>query len=225
MYYKFVKRGLDIIFSFVALVVLSPILVVVALISALVMRGNPFFVQLRPGKDEKIFKLIKFRSMTGETDKDGVLLADEDRLTTYGKFLRNTSIDELPELINILIGEMSIIGPRPLLVRDMLFMTSEQRKRHMVRPGLTGLAQSSGRNGISWENKLELDLKYIEKITFWGDVKIIFNTIKCVFAREGISEEGMATAADLGDYLLSVGSIDKETYDKGLEEAKKLLNV
>ena len=225
MYHKFIKRGLDFSLSLLATIAFSPILLLMIALGSVVMKGNPFFTQLRPGKDEKIFKLIKFRSMTCETDQNGELLPDEQRIIGYGKFIRRTSLDELPELINILKGDMSIVGPRPQLVRDMLFMTDQQRTRHTVRPGLTGLAQSSGRNGISWENKLDLDIKYIESITFWGDVKIILNTVKCVFSQDGITEEGRVTAADLGDYLLSVGSIDKETYDKGMEEAKKLLNA
>ena len=148
------------------------------------MKGNPFFTQLRPGKidkktgSEKIFRLIKFRTMTCEKDKNGNLLPDDKRLTKYGKFLRSTSLDELPELINILKGDMAVIGPRPQLVRDMVFMTERQRMRHRVRPGLSGLAQISGRNAINWENKLEYDVEYIQKITFLGDWKIIFFTIK-----------------------------------------------
>lgn len=225
MYLKFIKRCLDFALALVATMVLSPLLLVMILLGAIIMKGNPFFTQLRPGKDEKIFRLIKFRSMTMGKNEYGELLPDEKRLTKYGEFIRSTSLDELPELFNIIKGDMSIVGPRPQLVRDMLFMTSEQRKRHSVRPGLTGLAQSNGRNGLSWENKLALDLEYIEKITFCGDVKIIFDTVICVFKQEGITEEGMVTAADLGDYLLSIGSIDNETYEKGMEEAQKLLNV
>ncbi|MBR4288775.1 MAG: sugar transferase, partial [Clostridia bacterium] len=159
----------------------------------------------RPGRDEKIFNLIKFRTMTCETDKDGNLLPDDARLTKYGKFLRSTSLDELPELINILMGDMAVIGPRPQLVRDMVFMTDIQRMRHTVRPGLSGLAQINGRNAIKWENKLSYDLEYIENITFIGDIKIIFETFVKVFQRADIFEEGMETAEDLGDYLLKKG--------------------
>ena len=225
MYARFFKRVIDFTLSLCAILVLSPVLLILMVLGAIKMKGNPFFTQLRPGKDEKIFKLIKFRSMTCETDENGNPLPDEVRLTSYGKLLRSTSLDELPELFNILAGDMSIVGPRPQLVRDMVFMTDEQRKRHSVRPGLTGLAQCSGRNAMTWEKKFEYDLQYIQKITFWGDIKILLQTVKSVFAREGITEEGMATAADLGDYLLSEGRVTKEDYDEKQAEAKQLMRV
>ena len=225
MYARCFKRILDFVLSLCALIALFPVLLILVVLGAVKMKGNPFFTQLRPGKDEKIFKLIKFRSMTCETDKDGNLLPDEVRLTRYGQILRSTSLDELPELLNILKGDMSIVGPRPQLVRDMVFMTDEQRKRHSVRPGLTGLAQASGRNAMTWEKKFEYDLRYIEKITLWNDIKILFMTVKAVFAREGITEEGMATAADLGDYLLSEGRVTQQEYDAKQLEAKELLGV
>lgn len=189
------------------------------------MKGNPFFTQLRPGKDEKIFRLIKFRTMTCEKDENGNLLPDDMRLTKYGKFLRSTSLDELPELINILKGDMAVIGPRPQLVRDMVFMTDIQRTRHTVRPGLSGLAQINGRNAIKWEDKFKFDLEYIEDITFFGDVKIIILTVVKVLKREDISEEGMETAEDLGDYLLKNGDVDLLTYTKNQEHAKELMGV
>ena len=173
MYTKYIKRPLDFCLSFCAIVVLSPVLLLLTIIGAFVMKGNPFFAQSRPGKDEKIFKLIKFRTMTCETDKNGEPLPDEIRLTKYGKFLRSTSLDELPELFNILKGDMAIVGPRPQLVKDMVFMTDIQRMRHAVRPGLSGLAQVNGRNAIKWESKLSFDLEYIENITFAVDIKII----------------------------------------------------
>lgn len=223
MYAAYFKRPLDFLLSLVALVVLSPVLVILTILGAVIMGGNPFFTQIRPGKDEKLFRLIKFRSMNNKKDETGALLPDDQRLTGYGKFIRATSLDELPELLNILKGDMSIVGPRPQLVRDMVFMTPDQRRRHSVRQGLTGLAQCSGRNGISWEKKLEYDLQYIENITFWGDVKIILKTVKSVFIREGISEENMATAEDLGDYLLRQGMISKTEYFVGLGEAEKCL--
>jgi hypothetical protein len=157
------------------------------------------------------------------TDENGNLLPDEVRLTGYGKALRSTSLDELPELINIFIGNMSIVGPRPQLVRDMVFMTAEQRRRHSVTPGLTGLAQCSGRNNMSWEKKFEYDLKYIEKITLLGDIRILFKTVFKVFKRDGITEEGMATAADLGDYLLTQGTVSQPEYDQKQQEAKELV--
>lgn len=212
MYRKFWKRFLDIVLSLAALVVLSPVLLILTVVGAIVMRGNPFFTQIRPGKDEKLFRLVKFRSMSNLKDKNGNLLPDEKRLTPYGKFIRSTSLDELPELLNILVGHMSIVGPRPQLVRDMVFMTPQQRRRHSVRQGLTGLAQCSGRNGISWEKKLEYDLQYIENITFLGDLKILLKTVRSVLVREGINEEDAATAEDFGDYLLRTGKITPELY-------------
>lgn len=223
MYAKFFKRVMDFVLSLCALIVLSPVLLILAVLGAVIMKGNPFFTQLRPGKDEKIFKMIKFRSMTCETDTNGNLLPDEVRLTKYGKFLRATSLDELPELLNIVKGDMSIVGPRPQLVRDMVFMTPEQRSRHSVRPGLTGLAQCNGRNAMSWEKKFEYDLIYIQKITFLGDVKILLQTVIKVFQRDGINEEGMATAEDLGDYLLRIGTVDREEYAEKQAEASRAL--
>ncbi len=223
MYAKFFKRVIDFILSLFALLILSPVLLILTLIGTVAMKGNPFFTQLRPGKNEKIFRLIKFRTMTQQKDKDGNLLPDEQRLNGYGRFLRSTSLDELPELVNILIGQMAIVGPRPQLVRDMVFMTEQQRMRHSVRPGLTGLAQVNGRNNMTWEKKFEYDLEYIKKITLFGDIKILFKTVIKVFARDGITEEGMATAMDLGDYLLSKGDIEKNTYDELQCQAKELL--
>lgn len=157
------------------------------------MHGNPFFTQPRPGKNEKVFKLIKFRTMNNKRDKDGNLLPDDKRLTSYGKFLRSASLDELPELFNILKGDMSVVGPRPLLVRYLPRYNEEQRRRHEVRPGLTGLAQINGRNAISWEEKFRYDVKYVDNITFLGDITIIFKTIIKVFYREGISSSNCAT--------------------------------
>ncbi len=231
MYAKFFKRVMDFVLSLIALLVLSPILLILMIVGLVAMRGNPFFTQMRPGRiskktgKEKIFKLVKFRTMSNKKDENGKLLPDEQRLNKYGKFLRSTSLDELPELINILKGDMSIVGPRPQLVRDMVFMTDEQRKRHSVRPGLTGLAQVNGRNNMKWETKFEYDLEYIEKITFLRDVKIIFMTVGKVFKRDGISEEGMATAMDLGDYLLQKGELSEDVFDAKQEEAKELLRV
>ncbi len=196
MYAKCFKRLLDIVLSFVALAVLSPFLLIFTVVGAIVMKGNPFFTQPRPGKGEKIFRLIKFRTMTCATDKDGKLLPDEQRLTAYGRFLRSTSIDELPELINILIGDMSIIGPRPLLVQYLPLYNEEQRHRHDVRPGLSGLAQVNGRNTVSWEQKFAYDVEYVNNITFHGDVKIVWQTVVNVLKREGISQEGQATMTE-----------------------------
>lgn len=193
IYEKYIKRFLDFTLSLSALILLSPILLVFMVIGTIKMKGNPFFYQQRPGKNEKIFKLIKFRTMTNKKDKQGKLLPDEQRLTSYGRFLRSTSIDELPELINILKGDMSIIGPRPLLVKYLPLYNEYQKHRHDVRPGLTGYAQVNGRNTVSWEEKLDMDVKYVQHITFVEDVKILLNTIFKVLKRDGISSETSAT--------------------------------
>ena len=231
MYAKFFKRAIDIVLSFIALSVLSPVLLILIIVGAVAMKGNPFFTQLRPGKissktgKEKIFRLIKFRTMSNAKDKDGNLLPDEKRLNKYGKILRSTSLDELPELINIFIGDMSIIGPRPQLVRDMVFMSEEQRMRHTVRPGLSGLAQVNGRNNITWEEKFEWDAKYIENITFFGDVKLIFKTVIKVFKRDDTVRDGTVSDIDFGDWLIAEGKIDADLYEEKQKEAKDLLNV
>ena len=193
MYAKFFKRFIDFLLSLMALSVLSPVFLILIILGAIKMRGNPFFTQARPGKNEKIFKLIKFRSMTCEKDENGNLLPDEQRLTGYGKFLRKTSLDELPELLNILVGQMSIVGPRPLLVRYLPLYNEQQRCRHNVRPGLTGYAQVNGRNAISWEERFVLDVEYVNNVTFGMDLKIIWKTVKAVLKREGISSETSAT--------------------------------
>lgn len=193
MYAKYIKRMLDFLLSLCALLVLSPVLLVLIVVTAVKMKGNPFFTQLRPGKDEKIFRLIKLRTMTCEKDQDGNLLPDAQRLTKYGKLLRSTSLDELPELINILKGDMSIVGPRPLLVKYLPLYNEEQRHRHDVRPGLTGWAQVNGRNAISWEEKFRMDVEYVNRISFAMDVKIVLQTVGKIFRREGISSETSAT--------------------------------
>lgn len=203
MYAKYIKRPLDFFLSFCALTVLSPVFLVLIILGAVKMKGNPFFTQLRPGKNEKIFRLIKFRTMTCETDENGNLLPDEERLTKYGEFLRSTSLDELPELINIFMGDMAVIGPRPLLVEYLPYYSTAQKIRHSIRPGLTGYAQSHGRNGLNWDEKLKLDIEYVENITFRGDVEIIFATVKSVLKREGISSETSATMENFIDYVES----------------------
>ena len=202
LYRPFFKRFYDIVLSGLALLVLSPILLILIIVGAIKMKGNPFFTQMRPGRidkrtgKEKIFRLIKFRTMTCEKDENGELLPDEKRLTKYGKILRSTSLDELPELINIFIGDMSIVGPRPLLVQYLPLYNEEQRHRHDVRPGLTGYAQVNGRNTLSWEERFALDVKYTRKISLWFDVAILFKTVLAVFKREGISSETSATMED-----------------------------
>lgn len=193
MYKNFIKRILDIILSFLALVILSPLLILTAFLIRIKLGTPVFFKQLRPGKNEKIFGILKFRTMTDAKDENGNLLPDEIRLIRFGQFLRSTSIDELPELLNILNGDMSIVGPRPLLVQYLERYNEEQKHRHDVKPGLTGLAQVNGRNGITWEEKFHYDLEYVKNITFYGDCKIIFQTVMKVFGREGISSATSVT--------------------------------
>lgn len=231
MYAKFWKRFFDFILSLLALIVLSPILLILTVVGAIAMRGNPFFVQPRPGKKgkdgrEKIFYLIKLRSMSNKRGTNGELLPDDQRLGRYGAFLRSTSLDELPSLINIVLGQLSIVGPRPFLVRDCVFLTDEQRRRHDVRPGLTGLAQVNGRNNITWEQKFEYDLLYIDRgITFLGDLKIIIQTVGKVLKRSDTVREGTVSDMDYGDWLMMEGKVDQATYDEKQEEARELLNV
>lgn len=226
-YEKHIKRPLDILCASAAVIAFSWLHLILIVFGAIFMRGNPFFVQDRPGKDEKIFKLIKFRTMDNRKDKDGKLLPDEVRLNRYGRFLRSTSLDELPEAFNILRGDMSVVGPRPQLVRDMVFMTPEQRERHSVRPGLSGLAQTRGRNALSWDEKLSTDLEYIENVTFSGDVKIVFDTVKQVFFKQKGLENSdvneVDIADDFGDYLLKAGRITAEEYEEKQKEARELL--
>ena len=193
MYAKCIKRIIDFSLSLIALIILSPLLVVLMILGTVFMRGNPFFTQERPGKNEKVFKLIKFRTMDNRTDKKGNLLPDEVRLDKYGRFLRASSLDELPELFNIMKGDMSIIGPRPLLVAYLPRYNEFQHHRHDVRPGLTGYAQAHGRNTVSWEDKFAMDVWYTRHITFIGDLKIIWDTIMTVIKREGISSETSVT--------------------------------
>lgn len=192
-YNKFIKRPQDIILSLVALILLSPVIVIVTLLVRTKLGSPVLFTQERPGMNEKIFKMYKFRTMTDEKDEDGNLLPDGVRLTKFGKWLRATSLDELPELFNILKGDMSVVGPRPLLVQYLPLYNAFQKKRHQVRPGLTGLAQVNGRNAISWSDKFKLDVTYVNHITFISDWKIIFLTVKQVFIKEGISSETSAT--------------------------------
>lgn len=195
MYAKFFKRFLDIVISLIALIVLSPILVILTIVGAVAMRGNPFFVQMRPGKidkktgKEKIFPLIKFRTMSNKKGRDGKLLPDSERLNAYGKALRASSLDELPELVNIALGHLSCIGPRPLLPEYLPWYTEEERHRHDVRPGLTGLAQVSGRNNVEWDRRFQLDVEYVRNISFVNDVKIVLLTIKKVLGKSDVAED------------------------------------
>lgn len=229
-YELYIKRLIDIVCSVAAIVVFGWLYVLVAVLVRVKLGSPVLFKQPRPGKidsrtgREKIFYMYKFRSMSDERDENGNLLPDEVRLGKFGKVLRSTSLDELPEVFNIVRGEMTLVGPRPQLVRDLVFMTDEQRMRHTAKPGLSGLAQVNGRNDISWEEKLNWDLKYIEKVSFLGDVKIIFQTVmKAFIKQEGITNGDMATAYDYGDWLLKEGKVNKEEYLEKQEEAKKLL--
>ncbi|MBQ8739420.1 MAG: sugar transferase [Clostridia bacterium] len=193
MYRQFFKRFYDILLSGLAILALSPILLVLIVLGAIKMKGNPFFTQLRPGKNEKIFKLVKFRTMTNEKDENGNLLSDDKRLTRYGKILRSTSLDELPELFNIFVGHMSIVGPRPLLVEYLPLYNDYQKKRHMVSPGLTGNAQVNGRNAITWDEKFRLDVEYVNKFSLMLDFSIFLKTIWNVVSMKGISSETSVT--------------------------------
>lgn len=228
-YEKYIKRPMDIVCALAALIVFCWLYIIIAMLVRVKLGSPVIFKQPRPGRDEKIFILYKFRTMTDEQDENGNLLPDEVRLNKFGKALRATSLDELPEAFNILKGDMSVIGPRPQLVRDMVFMTPEQRQRHCVRPGLSGLAQTRGRNALSWDGKLAADLEYIRKITFLGDVTIIFDTVKQVFFKEKGLEDSDVDEVDItddfGDYLLKKGRVSQEEYDEKQIEAKRLLGV
>jgi undecaprenyl phosphate N,N'-diacetylbacillosamine 1-phosphate transferase len=224
IYRRFVKRLMDFILSLIAIILLSPVFFVVVLLVKVKLGGPVLFKQKRPGLNEKLFLMYKFRTMTDEKDDNGELLPDSVRLTRFGKFLRSTSLDELPELFNILKGDMSIVGPRPQLVKDMVFMTPEQRERHNVLPGLTGWAQVNGRNGVTWEKKLAFDIEYVNNIKFLTDCKIVLMTVIKVFKRDGINSEGMDTAEDFGDYLLRERKISKDRYFVAMEDSKRLMN-
>lgn len=197
LYKKIGKRALDFVLSTTALVLLSPIEVALTAAGAVAMKGNPFFTQDRPGRNEKVFKLIKFRTMTNEKDENGNYLPDEVRLVPYGRFLRKTSLDELPELLNIWKGDMAIVGPRPLLVRYLPYYTEREHKRHSVRPGLTGLAQVNGRNALAWDDRLAMDVQYVETVSFAGDIRIILKTLQKVVKSEGIADAGHFEMKDL----------------------------
>lgn len=227
IYEMFFKRFFDIVLSFFALIILSPLFLILFICSWIALRGRAVFAQYRPGKNGKVFKLYKFRSMTNKTDENGNLLPDKDRITKYGKFLRKLSLDELPQLWNILKGDMSIIGPRPRQVKDMIFYDQNVLKAYTVRPGLTGLSQvSGGRSEASWESIFEKDLEYQQKITFWGDMKIFFKTIGVLFK----SDSASGGAGDgkreyyYCDHLLKNNTITKEQYDLGLQKSQQIIN-
>lgn len=218
VYEKFIKRPMDFILSLIALIVLSPVLLIVAVLVRIKLGSPVLFKQPRPGKNEIIFNLYKFRTMTSQKDSKGNLLPDEIRLTKLGKVLRSLSLDELPSLLNILKGDMSIVGPRPQLYRDLIFMTKEQRRRHEVNPGLTGLAQVEGRNRISWLEKLTYDLNYIDKISFKLDLVIIFKTFFKVIQRKDIESSDSVTSLDYGEWLLKNNLITKSDFLSKMEE-------
>lgn len=223
IYKRFLKRPMDFTLSLIAIIILSPVFLIIYLLVRVKLGRPVLFKQKRPGLNEKIFTIYKFRTMTDNKDEFGELLPDTVRLTSFGMILRATSIDELPELFNILKGDMSIVGPRPQLINDMMFMTLEERKRHEVPPGLTGLAQIKGRNSIAWEKRLYLDLEYINNISFVKDINIIFKTLMKVFKKEDIHTDGMSTSEELGDYLLRIGKIEIDEYNSLKDAAKEYL--
>lgn len=231
-YEKYIKRLIDIICSGLAIILFFWLYAIIALLVRIKLGSPIIFTQYRPGLvdsktgKEKIFKMYKFRTMTDEKDSEGNLLPDEARLTKFGAWLRATSMDELPEAFCILNGSMTLVGPRPQLVKDMVFMSDMQRMRHTAKPGLSGLAQVNGRNSISWEEKLQYDLKYIEQVSFISDLKIVLKTIEKAFIKhEGITEDGYVTASDYGDYLLHTRQISKEEYEKKQNEAKEIIRI
>jgi lipopolysaccharide/colanic/teichoic acid biosynthesis glycosyltransferase len=222
MYARIIKRILDSTISLIMIVILSPLFFIIAGLVGLTMGRPVIFKQLRPGIDEEFFYMYKFRTMTNERCKMGILLPDNERLTRFGRFLRASSLDEIPEFINVIKGDMSLVGPRPQLIKDLVFMNETQRKRHFVKPGITGWAQINGRNAISWEQKLDLDIDYLRKISFSKDVQILFLTIKKVVSGENVSTEGLETAEDFGDYLLRTGKISEEYYAERVEEGRRI---
>lgn len=223
-YYPFFKRVCDIICALAVFIFLWPLYLVMVILVKTKLGSPIYFKQVRPGKDGKLFTMYKFRSMSDKKDENGNLLPDGERLTKFGKWLRKTSLDEMPEAINILKGDMSVIGPRPFLVKDYVFFDEATMKRQSVKPGLSGLAQVNGRNGISWEDKFKYDLQYIQKISFWKDLKIVFKSIfKSFVKKDNINREGFDTDEDYGDYLLRTNKVSKQEYESKLSNAKELL--
>ena len=223
LYTLFFKRFFDFVLSLVAMLVLSPVFVIIYILSLIILGGNPIFKQYRPGKNGKIFALYKFRSMTNKKDNEGNLLPDKDRMTKWGTMLRKLSLDEIPQLFNILKGDMSIIGPRPRMVEECVFLDETQQDRFKVRPGITGWAQVNGRNNITLDKVVQFDKEYIQKISLWFDIKIVFKTIGCVFKRKNVNKEGTVSNEFHGDYLLRTGQINTEYYSQKINIAKQLI--
>lgn len=223
LYTLFFKRFFDFILSLVAVLVLSPVFLIIYILSLIILGGNPIFKQYRPGKNGKIFAVYKFRSMTNKKDAEGNLLPDKDRMTKWGTILRKLSLDELPQLFNILKGDMSIIGPRPRMVEECVFLDESQQDRFKVRPGITGWAQVNGRNNITLDKVVQFDKEYIQKVSFWFDIKIVFKTIGCIFSRKGVNKEGTVSNEFHGDYLLRTGKIDGEYYKERISLAKQMI--
>lgn len=221
-YRRYGKRLMDIVLSLCALVLLSPLMLVVALLVRIKLGSPVIFRQERPGLNEKIFTLYKFRTMTDGRGHDGKLLPDAVRLTRFGRWLRSTSLDELPELVNVLRGDMSLVGPRPQLIRDLVFMSPAQRLRHTVMPGVSGWAQVNGRNRVTWDEKLDLDLEYVQSVTLFGDIKIMLMTVLKVLLKDGVTQDSCETSEDYGDYLLRVGRISRSEYDSAMRVAEEL---
>lgn len=224
MYRHFFKRFFDIVLSGLALIILSPVYLILAILVRIKLGTPVIFTQYRPGKDGKIFKFIKFRSMTNKTDNNGYLLPDDQRITKFGAMLRKSSLDELPQIWLIFIGKMSIVGPRPRMCEECIFLTDKQQDRFKVRPGITGLAQINGRNEITFDKVIDYDKQYVDHITFWGDLKIIFKTVGKIFKKEGVNKEGSVSNEFYGDYLLRTKQIDKQYYDEKLKEARQKIN-
>ena len=223
LYTCFFKRFFDFTLSLLGIIILSPVFLIVWICSKISIGGKAIFAQYRPGKDGKIFKLYKFRSMTNKTDENGDLLPDAQRITRFGKIIRKLSLDELPQLFNILKGDMSIVGPRPRMVEECVFLDETQQDRFKVRPGITGWAQVNGRNSITFDKVVQFDKEYVEKISFWFDIKILFKTVIYVFQRKGINKEGTVSNEFHGDYLLRIGQIDENYYKEKISKAKQMI--
>lgn len=223
LYQLFFKRFFDFTLSLIGILVLLPVFLIIWICSKISIGGKAMFVQYRPGKDGKIFKLYKFRSMTNKTDANGDLLPDAERITKFGKIIRKLSLDELPQLFNILKGDMSIVGPRPRMAEECVFLDETQQDRFKVRPGITGWAQVNGRNSITFDKVVQYDKEYVEKLSFWFDIKILFKTVGYVFARKGINKEGTVSNEFHGDYLLRTGQITEEFYKEKIATAKQMI--